>query len=154
MNKNLLLDALLVAAVAILAIVAYQLAPLLGPRSDISLPLSDCDLNRGSCQATLPDGVELEFSIEPHPIPVVKPLQLQMTLSRPVARQVEVDFAGVSMQMGYNRFRLQQQSEGKRFVGQGDLPVCIPGVMQWQTTLIVETNKATVTVPFRFVSGH
>ena len=154
MNRNLLLDGLLLGAVALLAIVTYQLLPLIAPRTDVNLPLSDCDLNQGSCQATLPEEVVLTVSIAPRPIPVVKPLHLEMTLSRPVARQIEVDFAGVAMQMGYNRIRLLEQPDGLRFVGQGDLPVCVTGAMQWQATVIVKTDKATIGVPFRFFSGH
>jgi hypothetical protein len=56
--------------------------------------------------------------------------------------------------MGYNRVRLLKQPDGLRFAGQGDLPVCVTGAMQWQATVIVETDKATIGVPFRFFSGH
>ncbi len=55
MNRNLLLDGLLLGAVALLAVITYQLLPLIAPRTDVSLPLSDCDLNQGSCQAALPE---------------------------------------------------------------------------------------------------
>ncbi|HNC17771.1 MAG TPA: hypothetical protein PKN13_06925 [Accumulibacter sp.] len=132
---------------------AYYLAPRLSPRSDIILPLSDCDLNQGNCQTVLPNGERMVFSIEPRPIPAVKPLQLQLIVDRNDLRQVEVDFAGATMQMGYNRTRLAKQADGQRFIGQATLPICTTGAMQWQATVILDTGTASIAVPFHFVSG-
>ncbi|MBL8398181.1 MAG: hypothetical protein JNL84_08570 [Candidatus Accumulibacter sp.] len=154
MKKTLLADALLVGAVALLGAAGYYLAPLLVPRSDITLPLSDCDLNQGGCQTVLPDGERVEFSIEPRPIPTVKPLSLHLTIDRGDLRQVDVDFTGATMQMGYNRTRLTKQTDGRRFVGQSSLPICTTSAMQWQATVILDTGKALFAIPFRFVSEH
>lgn len=148
MTKKLLLDTAILLALAVLGVAGYKLAPLLNPKTDIALPLSGCDLNRQSCVATLPDGGQLEFSIEPRPIPSLKPLRLQATVRGSEVRRVEVDFAGTDMKMGYNRPALE--GAGGRFSGQANLPVCITGTMEWDATVLVDTGKALVAVPFRF----
>lgn len=148
MTRKLLLDAAILLTLAVLGVVGYKLAPLFNPKTDIALPMSACDLASQSCVATLPDGGQLEFSIEPRPIPSLKPLKLQATLKGSEARKIEVDFAGTDMKMGYNRPVLEL-SNG-RFSGQANLPVCITGKMSWDATVLVETTKALVAIPFRF----
>lgn len=154
MSRNLLLDATLLLAIVILGAVGYRLAPMFVPRSDITLPLSSCDIGRQACVATLPDGGQVDFSIEPHPIPVLKPLQLHAAFRGTTVSAVEVDFAGSDMTMGYNRPQLVRQDGSDHFVGQASLPVCITGEMTWVATLLVDSGKSLVAVPFRFVAGH
>ena len=55
-RRKLALDAAILVAVAILGALAYYGAPLLVPRTDIALPLSSCDLGKGSCTIELPTG--------------------------------------------------------------------------------------------------
>lgn len=155
MTKNLLLDAVILLGLAILGVIGYKLAPLLSPKADIALPVSSCDLNQQSCTATLPDGGQLEFSIEPRPVPSLKPLQLRATVSGSAVRTVEVDFAGTEMKMGYNRPQLaSESSNGQRFSGVASLPVCITGTMEWDATVLVDTGQALVAAPFRFQTSN
>ncbi len=155
MTKNLLLDIAILLALAVLGVVAYKLAPLLQPKTDIVLPLSSCNLNHNPCVATLPDGGQMEFSIEPRPIPALRPLQLQASFRGSAVRRVEVDLAGTQMKMGYNRPLLAAQAgNSTRFTGPASLPVCITGSMEWEATVLVDDGKALVAVPFRFVSGN
>jgi len=155
MTKNLLLDAAILLGLAILGVIGYKAAPLLSPKADIALALSSCDLNQRSCAAALPDGGQLEFSIEPRPVPSLKPLQLRATVTGSEVRRVEVDFAGSEMKMGYNRPQLASEPGDKqRFSGQASLPVCITGSMQWDVTVLVDTGKALVAVPFRLQTSN
>jgi hypothetical protein len=86
---------------------------------------------------------------------VLKTLELQASFSGSNVRKVEVDFAGTEMRMGYNRSPLERQSgSDNRFAGQASLPVCITGGMEWEVTVLVDTGKALVAVPFRFVTGN
>jgi hypothetical protein len=153
MTKKLLLDAAILLALAIMGIVGYKLAPLFNPKTDIALPMSGCDLAKQACVATLPDGGQLEFSIDPRPIPALKPLKLQASTKGSDVRKIEVDFAGTEMKMGYNRPLLTndgaQNGQSGRFSGQGVLPICITGTMAYDVTVLVETSKALVAVPFR-----
>lgn len=148
MTRKLLLDAVILLMLAILGVVAYKMAPLLNPKTDVTLPLSTCNPGQQSCVATLPDGGQLVLSISPLPIPSLKPLHLEVTVRSSEVRQIEVDFAGTEMKMGFNRPKLEKQ--GDRFIGKTSLPVCITGTMEWDATVLVETPKSLVAVPFRF----
>jgi hypothetical protein len=150
MTKKLLLDAAILLALIALGVIGYQLAPLLNPKTDITLTLSSCDLAKQACIATLPDGGQLEFSIEPRPIPSLKPLKLQASIKGSEVRKIEIDFAGTDMKMGHNRPTLQGSSG--QFTGQANLPVCVTGKMEWDVTVLVETSKALIAVPFRFAT--
>jgi hypothetical protein len=66
---------------------------------------------------------------------------------------VEIDFAGVDMDMGYNRPLLQEATDGV-FKGEATLPVCVTGRMTWQATVLVEIGRTRIAVPFRFVTGE
>jgi len=112
------------------------------------LPMSSCNVGKQACVATLPDGGQLEFSIEPRPIPSLKPLQLQATIRGSKVRRIEVDLVGADMKMGFNRPVLEERNG--RYSGLASLPVCVTGKMAWQATVLVETGKQLVAIPFRF----
>jgi hypothetical protein len=148
-DKTLWRAAALLAA-ALTVAVAVKLAPLLNSPQEISLPLNAaCDLNQGPCAAPLPGEGRLEFAVEPHPVPVLRPLKLQVRVTGATARSVEVDFAGVDMKMAFNRPRLEPGKDGL-FTGQTSLPVCVRDKMSWQATVLVETDGKRIAVPFRF----
>ena len=71
----------------------------------------------------------------------------------PAIRVVVIDFSGVDMDMGYNRPLLQEATDGV-FKGEATLPVCVTGRMTWQATVLVETGRTRIAVPFRFVTGE
>lgn len=154
MIRNLTLDAAILLGLAVVGVAGYKLAPLLEPRTDVALPLSACDLGRQACVAELPNGGRVELSIEPRPIPVLRPLAVEARFTGIGVRNVEVDFAGTEMKMGYNRPRLEQQPAGNRFSGAAHLPVCITGGMEWEATLLVDTGQAVIALPFRFFAGN
>lgn len=150
MFRKLAIDLLLLALLAALGVVAWRLAPLLTPQSDRSLPLSLCNPGqKPSCRVLLAESATMEFSLSPRPIPVLKPLQIEVRLDGIEARRIEVDFAGTEMKMGYNRPRLEKGADGI-FRGNASLPVCITGRMNWQATVLVETSKEHLAVPFQF----
>ena len=139
---------LLAAALTITAEV--KLSPLLNPPQKISLLLnSACDLNQGPCATSLPGGGQVELSLEPRPIPVLRPLKLQVRATGLKAGSVEVDFAGVDMKMAFNRPRLAPGKDGL-FTGEATLPVCVRDQMAWQATVLVEADGKRIAVPFRF----
>ena len=144
--------AILIAVIA-LGAAGYWLAPLLLPKTDVSLPLSACDLNAGPCTIDLPDGGKVEVAIDPRPIPALKPLRLLALTSGARIEKIEIDFAGVDMKMGYNRPQLENLGDG-RFAGQGNLPVCISGSMPWEATVLVDTGRGIIAAPFRFEAGN
>jgi len=136
----------------LIAVVGYKLSPLLLPKADLTLAApAGCDLHRSSCRIEFPSGGSVELSITPHPIPVVKPLKVEAAVAGLSPRKVEIDFAGVTMDMGYNRLTLLPADTG-RYAGETTLPVCVTGRMEWLATLMVETDRQRIAIPFHFAA--
>jgi len=108
-----------------------------------------CDLQVGSCESHFPGGGRVLFSISPHPIVGLKPLQLKVWTEGMAPQVVEVDFRGLGMNMGFNRPRLQEDSAGE-YSGTGTLSVCILDRMAWEATVLVSTRDGVYAAPFRF----
>lgn len=149
-SDNVLWSIIVLLAAALAITAAVKLSPLLNPPQEISLPLnSACDLHQGPCATQLPGGGHLEFSLAPRPIPVLKPLKLQVRVTGFKAGAVEVDFAGVDMKMAFNRPRLMPGKDGL-FTGEATLPVCVRDQMAWQATVLVKSDGVRIAMPFRF----
>jgi len=144
----------MMAALLATAILGHQLSPLLLPKADVTgLAEPDCDLQRQACPATFGDGGRLQLSITPRPIPFLQPLRVEVSISGVNPKKVEVDFAGARMDMGYNRSQLTATGPG-RHAGETSLPVCVSGGMTWVATVIIETDRQRIAVPYRFHVGH
>ncbi len=153
-GKPQLINLAMIVALVAIALIGNYLSPLLLPKADVTAAAEPgCDLQRRTCSAALPQGGRLEFSITPRPIPVLQSLRVEVDLSGVEAKKVEVDFAGESMNMGFNRSQLAPAGGG-RHVGETSLPVCVSGRMTWVATVIVETERQRIAVPFRFDTGH
>jgi hypothetical protein len=152
-SKSHLLNLTMIVALIATAVVGHHFSPLLLPKADVTGAADPgCDLQRRACAATLPQG-HMKLSITPRPIPFLQPLRVEVTVSGIEARKVEVDFAGESMSMGYNRSELTASGSG-RYGGETSLPVCVSGGMTWVATVIIETDRQRIAVPFRFDVGH
>lgn len=152
-SQSLLVDSAMILALVLVGTIAYKLSPLLMPKADVvATPDSGCDLNRSPCGATLPEGGRVVFALTPRPVQVTTPLTAEVTLEGVTAERVAVDFAGVSMNMGFNRPQLAGKEN--RFAGEAMLPVCVTGRMAWQATVLVDTGRARIAAPFVFEAGH
>lgn len=153
MSRSLLVDTALMLALILIGVVGYKLSPLLMPKADATIaPAADCDLHKTPCNALLPDGGRLTFSLTPRPIPLTQPIEMAVRVEGMVPDRVQVDFAGIDMAMGFNRPTLKSNGLGQ-FAGLTTLPVCVTGRMTWQATVLLETGKQRLAVPFRFVTG-
>ena len=153
MNKKMLIDAIGFLLIALVVVVGYKLSPLLLPKADVSVfPDAHCDLHQQACAADLPGGGRVELSVGTRPIPMVKAFRVEVKVSGVEANLVEVDFAGIDMNMGLNRPQLQAQGAGL-FSGEATLPVCITGLMEWQATVLLEVGNQSIAIPYRFTSG-
>jgi hypothetical protein len=149
-KRSLLVDGAIILALGLIAVVGYRFSPLLLPKADVTLtPAAGCDLNQQACHADLPDGGRIELAIAPHPIPVIRPLQATVTFTGLAPDKVELDFAGVAMDMGLNRVTLVPAGAG-RYVGETTIPVCVTGRMLWRATLVAEAGRRRIAVPFQF----
>lgn len=144
----------MIAALIGVAVVGHRLSPLLLPKTDLAgIAEANCDLNLRPCFADLPGGGRLEFSISPRPVSFLTPLILEAGLVGLSARNVEVDLAGATMNMGFNRAPLAASGPG-HFIGESALPVCVTGKMTWIATVIVETERQRIAIPYQFNVGH
>jgi hypothetical protein len=137
----------LLAALAVAILVKFML---FAPPKFTALPLDEtCSLSSGTCAVQLPDGGRLEFALGPRPVPLLKPLNLELRVAGSSARAVEVDFSGVNLPMAFNRANLSAGGAG-RYDGQTSLPLCSSGRMTWNATVLLEDGKRRIYVPFRF----
>jgi hypothetical protein len=152
-NKKILIDLIGLLLIALVVVVGYKLSPLLLPKADVVVqPDPACNLQRQACAVTLPAGGSVELAMGTRPIPMVKPFEVQVTTSGFLPSRVEVDFAGIEMNMGLNRPELAARGNG-RFAAQVTLPVCITGAMDWQVTVLIENGGERIAIPYRFSSG-
>lgn len=153
MNKKTLIDLVGLAFLLAVVVLGYQFSPLLLPQADLVLePPVDCDLHRQSCRVSLPEGGNLVLSMQPRPIPLMTPFQVEVKLEAVDAKSVDVDFTGVEMNMGLNRFALKDQGQGS-WLTEASIPVCVTGRMEWQATVMILRGQQRISVPFRFSSG-
>jgi len=151
MKTSRLLWALGVLLFLAMALVAWiKVRPLLYPEVAVEAPLnSDCDLRVGPCEAVFPDGARVAFELSPRGIPLVEELRISVRSEGIDAGDVEVDFAGVDMNMGFNRVHLELVGPGE-FAGSGVLPVCVRRRMSWEAKVLLHTDDGLLAAPFRF----
>lgn len=139
----------LVLAVALLGAVYYKFRDYFDVKAEMTLPLNPaCDLRQAPCEMELPNGGRLTFGIEPKTIPLLQPLKLQVAIAGMETDLVEVDFAGIDMNMGYNRTALK--GDAGRYQGEATLPVCVRSRMGWEAKVLLHTDLGIVAAPFRF----
>lgn len=112
--------------------------------------VENCDLHQQTCQSQQADATA-SLTLSPQPIPIAKPLQIEVTLTNLSTEKLELDISGINMYMGYNRVTLKPDSENpKRFTGQTMLAFCTNEVMYWQITLLAHQADGQVTqIPFK-----
>lgn len=152
MNKKILIDLIGMELIALVVVVGYKLSPMLLPKADLTVqPDPSCNLQQQACAVMLPNGGQVELNMATRPIPLVKPFKVEVATRGFTPVRVEVDFAGIDMNMGLNRIALVSGVSGLHS-GEATLPVCITGQMDWQATVLVETGGQRIAVPFRFAS--
>lgn len=153
-NQSKLVNLAMIAALIAIAVAGHRFSPLLLPKADVTGQVeAGCDLQQRACPATLPDGARVQLSISPRPIPYLQALTVEVSTSGIEVHKVEVDFAGASMNMGYNRTQLAAVGSG-RHAGETSLPVCVSGGMTWVATVLIETDRQRIAVPYRFDVGR
>lgn len=136
-------------ALAVVGLFSYRYLQSQDELPVVSAELSSCDLQQGPCSAVIQGVGAVTLTIAPRPIPLVEPLDLKVETAVPGVREADVDFSGVDMNMGYNRFRLKTADAG-RYEGTGMLPVCVRSRMTWEAKVMLATDSVMYVVPFRF----
>lgn len=135
----------------LMALFAVTLSVLSGCSNKESItawPLVDnCNLHEQACESQQGDA-KVRLQINPHPIPIAKPLGIQVNLENLAASRVQLDISGVNMYMGYNRVTLAEKGQGY-YVGTSMLAFCTSQKMDWQITLMIYLEDGTqVQVPY------
>lgn len=102
-------------------------------------PTMPCDLHQEPCEASLGLNARLVLEIEDD-LQALEVLPIEVRLEGIEAETVTVEFVGRSMSMGFNRFPLASQGDG-RFRGNGQLGACTEAAMPWRAQVIVETAE-------------
>ena len=138
----------LLGALTVIAFIGLAGCDLTSKENTALWPLvEDCDLHTQACESQV-GNAKVTLKISPHPIPIAKPLGIELTLENIQAKKVELDISGVNMYMGFNRVTLLPITEGK-FVGTSMLAFCTNQKMAWQITLIVHlANGKQVQIPY------
>jgi hypothetical protein len=155
-------------AVAVIIVAVFKAWPLLYPSISERASLDPgCDLLAGPCRVRFASGGEVALEILPRGVPALRPLTITASLADlPVPQRVEVDFAGVDMEMGFNRTSLQPESQGAhgaaaspgragvgqggRWSGTGMLPICVRQRMTWEARVLLHYPQRILAAPFRF----
>ncbi|MDG6773908.1 hypothetical protein QCB45_06155 [Thiomicrorhabdus sp. ZW0627] len=124
------------------------------PENVTQWPLVEkCDLHHEVCTAQM-DDASVTLKISPHPIPIAKPLGIEVSLNNLAAQKVELDISGVNMYMGYNRVTLTS-TKPDYFVGTSMLAFCTTQKMQWQITLIIHLPEGKqIQIPFHLETSN
>lgn len=136
--------------ILLLLLIGYKLRELPIQKANMTANLDlSCDLREAPCTSELPNGGSVTLSIGPDDIPILKDLKLAVEVEGIEVSNVEVDFIGISLDMAYNRPKLQQLSSSQ-FEGDTLLPICIDQRMDWEARVLLQTKKGQVIAPFRF----
>ncbi|WP_295880133.1 hypothetical protein [uncultured Thiohalocapsa sp.] len=143
--------ALLLAAV--IGVALHRAWPLLFPEISARAPLDmGCDLRTSACGVSFADGGSVQLDIRPRGMPTAEPLDVAVRLADlPPPARVELDFAGIDMDMGYNRVPLSPVPDASGvYTGTGMLPVCLVERMAWEARVLLHFEDRTLAAPFRF----
>lgn len=121
-----------------------------------SWPLvEDCDLHQQTCQSQQGES-RASLSIQPQPIPLAKPFQIEVQLDNLDAQTLELDISGINMYMGYNRVSLTANPDQPgHYTGTSMLAFCTNEVMEWQISLLLQqADGSRLQIPFKLVTRN
>jgi protein SCO1 len=107
-----------------------------------------CDLNEGPCRASLEGGASVEVTVQPRPIPLLKPLRIEARFAGGRASDVVLTATSETMDMGVTKVPLLLA--GEAFVGEASLPVCASDTLRWTARLDFVLDGAPRTATLRF----
>jgi len=106
-----------------------------------------CDLHADSCTAKMGDA-KVTLKISPHPIPIARPLGIEVDIENLDVQNIELDISGINMYMGYNRVTLTSASPN-RYIGTSMLAFCTSQKMLWQITLMIhQPDGSQIQIPY------
>ena len=133
--KRVIAPLLLAAALLAIAVVGYWAQrPVAAVAIACNDPVAGC--------AFVHRGVPAQVRFATRPLPLER---FTLRVDAPGATRVSAEFQMVGMDMGFNRYDLYRDPDG-RFVAQATLPVCVTGGRAW--TLFLELDGTRYSLGF------
>ncbi len=133
--KRVVAPLLLAAALAAIAVAGHWLQR---PATAVAIV---CDDPVAGC-AFMHRGMPARVRFAARPLPLER---FTLRVDAPGAARVSAEFQMVGMDMGFNRYDLHRDGDG-RFVAQATLPVCVTGGRAW--TLFLELDGIRYSLGF------
>lgn len=153
MKKSLLLLILILAASGVAYYFVSNNELEQKPRQLLNLLELNCNPSKSVCEAAEQDNsVTLYF---PEQVHYLKPFRMQVTakgFSNTAIEAVQVEYTMVGMDMGLNRFSLMPVTDDKgqqRYEGEGILPVCVSGRVDWLANVNIVTEEKVFEAAFK-----
>jgi len=112
----------------------------------------NCDLQKEACNVTLKDGSNITLSINPRPIPLMKPINLLVKTKNINLKDLDLKVFATNMNMGLIETTLNKTSKN-RYEGKITLPACIVGNMIWDVNIIANEPTKSLGATFEFQTG-
>ncbi len=152
MKKYLVLFGLIILATGIAYYISTANKLQQKPRHTLMLLDVNCDPGKTVCVAADQNyAITLYF---PQQVHYLKPFKMEVTtkgLDLPDIESVNIDYTMVGMDMGLNRFSLAPITDVKgaqRYAGEGILPVCVSGRVDWVANVQINTAKKVYDAAF------
>ena len=112
----------------------------------------NCDLQKEACSVTLKDGSNITLSINPHPIPLMKPIELTLKTKNINLDKLKLKIYATNMNMGLIEKTFNKISKNT-YKGKITLPTCIVGNMIWNVNIIANKPTKSLGATFEFQTG-
>ena len=155
MKKLLLLLILILVAAGVAYYIVTDKDMEQKPRHSLNMLDSNCNPSKSVCAAADQDySITLYF---PEQVHYLKPFRMRVTtkgLNKLAIDAVNVEYTMVGMDMGLNRFTLKPMTDAKgqqHYEGEGILPVCVSGRVDWLANVQVITTEKVYEAEFKLV---
>jgi len=112
----------------------------------------NCDLQKEACSVILEDGSDITLSINPRPIPLMKPIELTVRTKGINLDNLKLKVYATNMNMGLIEKSLNKTVKNI-YKGKITLPTCIVGNMIWDVNIIVNKPTKSIGATFEFKTG-
>ncbi len=112
----------------------------------------NCDLQKEACSVVLEDGSRVTLSINPRPIPLMKPIELVVKTKNINLDNLNLKVYATNMNMGLIEKSLNKTAKNT-YKGKITLPTCIVGNMIWNVNIIANKPTKSIGATFEFKTG-
>ncbi|WP_298609841.1 hypothetical protein [uncultured Thiothrix sp.] len=121
------------------------------PKRITLISSKNCWLNESICTAEH-ESVQLSLELAPHPVPLMKPVQVTMQLKAVNnLESASLKIEGENMYMGFQNVLLTKQNDSE-WQGNFSLPVCSEAEMHWRVTATLNASQQVYQASFKLAT--